>query len=59
MKEMWLFGKLDTLGENEKDVEIREKLEEDVKAVAGGLDRMIRDTGSSESKAEGEARLEL
>ncbi|KAJ5103116.1 hypothetical protein N7532_003645 [Penicillium argentinense] len=33
MKEMWLFGKLDTIGEDERDVERREKLEADVDAV--------------------------
>jgi hypothetical protein len=27
MKESWLFGKLDTLGEDERDIECREKLE--------------------------------
>ncbi|CAL5875192.1 uncharacterized protein PFLUO_LOCUS9496 [Penicillium psychrofluorescens] len=33
MKETWLFGKLDTLGEDERDVQRREKLEKDVLAV--------------------------
>ncbi|KAJ5824592.1 Mediator complex subunit Med22 [Penicillium robsamsonii] len=33
MKELWLFGKLDTLGEDERDVQRREKLEDDVKAI--------------------------
>lgn len=33
MKETWLFGKLDTLGENERDVQRREELEKDVLAV--------------------------
>ncbi|KAJ5751995.1 hypothetical protein N7520_008912 [Penicillium odoratum] len=33
MKEMWLFGKLDEVGEDDRDVERREKLEEDVLAV--------------------------
>ena len=47
MKEMWLFGKLDTLGENDRDVETREKLEGDVKAVAAGLDRSIKGSGVS------------
>ncbi|KAJ6051818.1 uncharacterized protein N7446_006454 [Penicillium canescens] len=41
MKETWLFGKLDTLGEDERDVERREKLEQDAqavqKAIEGGL----------------------
>ncbi|KAJ5502928.1 hypothetical protein N7463_005802, partial [Penicillium fimorum] len=38
MKELWLFGKLDTLGEDERDVQRREKLEEDVKAIQKALD---------------------
>lgn len=33
MKEAWLFGKLDTLGENERDVQRREKLEADIRDV--------------------------
>ena len=33
MKETWLFGKLDTLGEDDRDVQRREKLEKDVLAV--------------------------
>ncbi|KAJ5815655.1 hypothetical protein N7474_007432 [Penicillium riverlandense] len=33
MKETWLFGKLNTLGEDERDVQRREKLEKDVLAV--------------------------
>ncbi|KAJ5888668.1 surfeit locus protein 5 subunit 22 of mediator complex-domain-containing protein [Penicillium taxi] len=41
MKETWLFGKLDTLGEDERDVERREKLEKDLvaveKSVEGGV----------------------
>jgi hypothetical protein len=41
MKEAWLFGKLDTIGENERDIERREKLEADAqvvkKAIDGGL----------------------
>lgn len=45
MKEMWLFGKLDTIGEDERDVERREKLENDVAAVQkavqdGGLAKL-------------------
>ena len=38
MKETWLFGKLDTLGENERDVQRREKLEEDAQAVTKAID---------------------
>lgn len=33
MKEMWLFGKLNTVGEDERDIEIREKMEADVLAI--------------------------
>lgn len=45
MKETWLFGKLDTLGENERDVQRREQLEKDVQAVQkvieeGGLSKL-------------------
>ena len=35
MKETWLFGKLDTLGEDERDVQRREQLERDAEAVLG------------------------
>lgn len=38
MKELWLFGKLDTLGEDERDVKRREKLEKDVEAIQKALD---------------------
>lgn len=38
MKETWLFGKLDTLGEDDRDVQRREKLEKDVLAVQKALD---------------------
>lgn len=38
MKETWLFGKLDTLGENERDIQRREKLEADSQAVKNALD---------------------
>ena len=45
MKETWLFGKLNTLGEDEKDIQRREKLEADVQAVQkvieeGGLSKI-------------------
>lgn len=33
MKETWLFGKLDTLGEDERDVKRREDLENDALAI--------------------------
>ncbi|KAJ5737145.1 uncharacterized protein N7483_002270 [Penicillium malachiteum] len=39
MKETWLFGKLDTLGEDERDVERREKLEGDVLAVQKAIEQ--------------------
>ncbi|EPS29419.1 hypothetical protein POX_f08458 [Penicillium oxalicum] len=38
MKEMWYFGNLDTLGENEHDRERNKKLEEDVRAVETAVD---------------------
>ncbi|KAF3392800.1 hypothetical protein F1880_008708 [Penicillium rolfsii] len=33
MKEAWLFGNLDTLGESPQDIERNQKLDEDAKAV--------------------------
>ncbi|EGD87213.1 hypothetical protein H112_05749 [Trichophyton rubrum D6] len=33
LKETWLFGKLETLGEDERDIQRREQLEKDVEAV--------------------------
>lgn len=33
MKEMWLYGKLHTVGEDERDVERREKMEADILAI--------------------------
>ncbi|KAK1139545.1 hypothetical protein N8T08_000685 [Aspergillus melleus] len=41
MKETWLFGKLDTLGEDEADVKRREKLEQD----AGAIQKAVEDGG--------------
>lgn len=38
MKETWLFGKLDTIGEDERDVKRREQLEENVKAVKNAVE---------------------
>ncbi|KAJ5132014.1 hypothetical protein N7448_006172 [Penicillium atrosanguineum] len=38
MKETWLFGKLDTLGEDDRDVQRREKLEKDVLAVQNAIE---------------------
>ena len=37
MKETWLFGKLDTLGEDERDVKRRERLEEDAVAIRNAI----------------------
>ena len=42
MKESWLFDKLDTLGEDERDIDRREGLEEDVRA----MQKMIFGEGS-------------
>lgn len=38
MKETWLFGKLDTLGEDESDINRREKLEEDARALQKAIE---------------------
>lgn len=38
MKETWLFGKLDTLGEDERDVRRREQLERDIHAVKSAIE---------------------
>lgn len=55
MKEMWLYGKLHTVGEEERDVENREKMEADVLAIykaieESGLRKFA--LGSSEETAE-------
>lgn len=39
LKEMWIFGKLDTLRGEDNG---KEQLDGDVKAVAEGLDRVLR-----------------
>lgn len=39
MKEAWLFGKLETLKEDERDVQRREKLEQDVQAVKNAIEK--------------------
>lgn len=41
MKETWLFGKLDTLGEDESETKRREQLESD----AGVIQKVIEDAG--------------
>lgn len=38
MKETWLFGKLDTLGEDERDVKRREQLENDALAIEKAIE---------------------
>lgn len=38
MKETWLFGKLDTLGEDERDVKRREQLENDAQAIQKAIE---------------------
>ncbi|PGH29843.1 hypothetical protein GX50_07391 [[Emmonsia] crescens] len=38
MKETWLFGKLDTLGEDERDVQRREGLERDAQTVKNAVE---------------------
>lgn len=39
MKESWLFGKLDTLGEDERDVKRREQVEKDVEVVKNAIEQ--------------------
>ncbi|KAK2743012.1 hypothetical protein FQN57_004968 [Myotisia sp. PD_48] len=41
MKETWLFGKLDTLGEDERDTQRREQLERDVISVKDAIEQGI------------------
>jgi hypothetical protein len=53
MKELWLFGKLDTLGEDERDVQRREKLEADVKAIQEALDGGLLMPSSGEPEKSG------
>ena len=38
MKETWLFGKLNTLGEDESDVKRREELERDADAIQKAIE---------------------
>ncbi|KAE8145645.1 surfeit locus protein 5 subunit 22 of mediator complex-domain-containing protein [Aspergillus avenaceus] len=38
MKETWLFGKLDTLGEDESDIKRREELERDADAIQKAIE---------------------
>ena len=38
MKETWLFGKLDTLGEDKRDVKRREETERDADVVKSAIE---------------------
>lgn len=38
MKEMWLFGKLETIGENERDIERREQLEKNIADIQKAIE---------------------
>ena len=58
MKELWLFGKLDTLGEDARDVQRREKLDEDVKAIQSALDRGLLMPSSDEPEGREKEDLE-
>ncbi|THC88156.1 hypothetical protein EYZ11_012396 [Aspergillus tanneri] len=40
MKETWLFGKLDTLGEDESEVKRREELEKNAAVIEGVIDEL-------------------
>jgi len=42
MKEIWLFGKLDTLGEDERDIKRREELEGDAEAVQKVIEEVLK-----------------
>ena len=53
MKEAWLFGRLDTLGEDERDVRRREGLERDALAVQ----RVALGEGSGDGDGRGEVGL--
>ncbi|KAJ5143622.1 uncharacterized protein N7515_002409, partial [Penicillium bovifimosum] len=47
MKELWLFGKLDTLGEDERDVQRREQMQENVRVLqeklAEAMSKIVED----------------
>lgn len=47
MKELWLFGPLNTLGESR----VHEKTEEDAKAVAEMLERLLKERYASSASA--------
>lgn len=38
MKETWLFGKLDTLGEDERDIKRKEQIEQDADVVKSAIE---------------------
>ncbi|KAJ5542523.1 hypothetical protein N7535_004945 [Penicillium sp. DV-2018c] len=47
MKELWLFGKLDTLGEDDRDVQRRKQMEENVRVLqeklAEAMSKIVED----------------
>lgn len=62
MKELWLFGGLNTVGENEGGEEQRRRLREDVVQVRRGLEKWLMDYPHEEREGEngvkGDARSE-
>ncbi|KAK2875409.1 hypothetical protein FQN49_001607 [Arthroderma sp. PD_2] len=42
LKETWLFGKLETLGEDERDTQRREQLEKDVEIVRDVIEQRLQ-----------------
>ncbi|KAM5459210.1 hypothetical protein McanCB49686_001674 [Microsporum canis] len=42
LKETWLFGKLETVGEDERDIQRRERLEKDVEAVRDVIQQRLQ-----------------
>jgi len=59
MKELWLFGGLDTLDVNlsEEEKEKRRKLREDEEFVVGGMQEWLRRNGHALSKENSDAQL--
>lgn len=60
MKELWLFGGLDTVGENEGGEEERRRLAEEVRVVRRGLEGWLREYphGEVEVEVKGENEAE-
>lgn len=60
MKELWLFGGLDTLDVNlsEQEKEKRRKLREDEEFVVAGMQEWLRRNGHALSKETSHARME-